>query len=187
MARGPLSLHAVRALLLTMFVAGGGIAGLTGLGAPGDVRVGAIEANHYCPDEQEQTLLRKINVYRKRHGRHPLRLSATLGAAAEHHSLDMAKTDHLAHSLSNGISSWENIADHGYPDPTVGENIAWGTHWDMAGEPFAWWKTSDGHNRTMLSGKYRAIGIARAYSATSAYGWYWTTTFGASFDVGVNC
>lgn len=38
------------------------------------------------------------------------------------------------------------------------------------------------HNANMLSASYTAIGIGRAYSSTSQYGWYWTTTFGGVQD-----
>jgi hypothetical protein len=34
----------------------------------------------------------------------------------------------------------------------------------------------------MLDGDYRVVGVARLYDGGSAYGWYWTTDFGASVD-----
>jgi uncharacterized protein YkwD len=34
----------------------------------------------------------------------------------------------------------------------------------------------------MLSSRYKAIGIGRAYDAGSQYGWYWTADFGGKAD-----
>ncbi len=181
--------RAPRVLLLAALLAAGlGAASLSApalSGNPG--RAAAVTADQYCPDAQERALLEKINAYRAKHGKRRLRLSATLGAAAEHHSRDMAETDHREHTLSDGTTALENLRDHGYRARVWGENIAWGVGWGTAAEPFAWWKRSRGHNRAMLDGDFRAIGIGRAYSADSRYGWYWTTTFGGRFDAGVGC
>jgi hypothetical protein len=57
-----------------------------------------------------------------------------------------------------------------------GENLAAGT--SSAQKAFDLWKASTGHNGNMLNTYYRAIGIARRYTAGSPYGWYWTTDYG---------
>ena len=37
----------------------------------------------------------------------------------------------------------------------------------------------------MLGANYTAIGIGRAYTAGSPYGWYWTTDFGGYFRIAI--
>ena len=62
-----------------------------------------------------------------------------------------------------------------------------GTTRDTGAEAFTSWKGSPDHNRNMLNGRFRAIGIARVYDANSTYGWYWTTTFGSVVDTQPAC
>lgn len=146
----------------------------------------SITASQYAPDSEECAMLAKINAYRKANGKSALRLSRTLGAAAEHHSRDMAAHNIFSHTLSNGTTWSQNITNHGYPTGTYrAENIAAG--YAGAAETFTQWKNSSGHRANMLSSTYKAIGIGRAYSSTSTYKWYWTTTFGSTVDTTVTC
>lgn len=143
-------------------------------------------ASGYCPDSQEEKFLRLINAYRKKNGVPPLKLSRTLGAAAEHHSVEMARYNYFSHTLRNGVSWSQNIVKHGYKaSRTMGENIAAGN--SSAQATFDQWRRSPGHNRNMLNPNFRAIGIGRASKSTSKYRWYWTTTFGGKFDRGPSC
>src|SRR5262245_42643142 len=87
----------------------------------------AISASQYAPDSAECAMLKLINNYRKQKGKGALTLSRTLGAAAEHHSRDMAAHNYFSHTLYNGTSWSQNIANHGYPTNTNrAENIAAG-------------------------------------------------------------
>jgi uncharacterized protein YkwD len=157
--------------LLALVVVAGGVAA-PALAAP---------TSHYCADAQEVAFLQKINTYRVGKGLPKLRLTQTLGAAADHHSVDMARNNYFSHTLSGGISWEKNIANHGYPSNTTrGENIAAGNA--TASATFTQWRNSPPHNANMTSGSFRAIGIGRAYDASSTYGWYWTTTFGSTAD-----
>src|SRR5215211_1221716 len=127
-----------------------------------------------------------INSYRKSKGLSSLRLSRTLGAAAEHHSIDMARNNYFSHTLSNGTSWSQNILNHGYTaSGTIGENIAAG--YSSAQATFDQWRGSSVHRQNMLNSNFRAIGIGRASRSTSRYGWYWTTTFGGRFDASPSC
>jgi uncharacterized protein YkwD len=149
---------------------------------------GYTTAAEYSPDAQECAFLTIINDYRAQNGKAPLTLLRTLGAAAKHHSVDMATRNYFSHTAppttAGGASTTfdQNITDHGYNWPTipagVGENIAAGN--STAQGTFEQWRTSPGHNDNMLGVRsdFKAIGIGRAYYATSTYGWYWTTTFG---------
>lgn len=131
----------------------------------------------YSPDGEERAFLELINDYRRKNGVGQLSLNDKLGAAAEHHSRDMAKKSYFSHKLANGDSAEQNIRRFGYTDYRfVGENIFAGDK--RATKAMAAWKKSREHNRNMLSKDFDEIGIGRAYGKKSKYGWYWTTTFG---------
>lgn len=152
-----------------------GVAGWSGL---------AVGAAGYCPDAQEAAFLGLINQYRAENGLAAVALSAKLGAAADHHSIDMAKTGFFSHTFKDGTTWSKNIANHGYSTNTyTGENIAAG--YADAASVFAMWKNSRGHNANMLNPNFTAIGIGREYGKSTRYGWYWTTTFGGIVDGGV--
>lgn len=131
----------------------------------------------YSPDAEERAFLDLINDYRRNNGAGVLTLNEALGAAADFHSRDMAQRNYFKHTLKNGDSAEQNIRRFGYANYiAVGENIAAG--YETANDAMKAWKSSPGHDRNMRSGDYTEIGIGRAYSKGSKYGWYWTTTFG---------
>jgi uncharacterized protein YkwD len=132
----------------------------------------------YSPDSEERAFLDLINDYRARNGAGKLSLNDQLGAAAEHHSKDMAQKNYFSHKLSSGDSAEENIRHFGYTNyHAVGENIAAGN--ESASKVFEQWKKSNEHDKNMRSEDYDEIGIGRAHGKKSKYGWYWTTTFGS--------
>lgn len=135
----------------------------------------------YCADAEENAFLGLINQYRAANGLGALAHTQTLAAAAEHHSVDMATNNYFSHPLLDGTSVAQNIANHGYPDrSTWGENIAAGNA--SAAATFEQWRTSPPHNANMLNASFGAIGIGRASGASSGFGTYWTTVFGATND-----
>jgi uncharacterized protein YkwD len=126
----------------------------------------------YAADGEEQVFLNLINSYRAQNGAGALALQSQLGAAADHHSQDMANKNYFAHS------ALESVKNFGYTNWLfIGENIYAGS--ESASSAMDAWKNSAGHNKNMLDGKFTEIGIGRAYSKDSKYGWYWTTTFGS--------
>ncbi len=149
----------------------------------------------YAPTVEECSFLRQINAYRAQHGLGSLALSITLGAAARHHSVDMATYNYLSHTLSDGTSAHQNMINYGYPaNAWWGENIyagygtgANGVDNASALGAFTWWQNSSAHNANMLSGNFKAIGIARAYNANSTYKYYWTTDFGGAVGATAHC
>ena len=131
----------------------------------------------YNPDGEERAFLDLINDYRRRNGAGALSPQEQLGAAAEHHSRDMAEKNYFKHRLANGDSPEENIERFGYRNWThIGENIAAG--YETANKVMEAWKKSPDHDKNMRSRDFTEIGIGRAYAKDSKYGWYWTTTFG---------
>ncbi len=138
-------------------------------------------------DAEELRFLRLLNEYRQSNGAKPLILSDTLTAAAERHSQDMARYDFFSHGTVRssyypaGSRPWDRMAAEGYAYDTYrGENLAVG--YETAEQAFRAWQNSPGHNRVMLDGRYRVIGIARVHAPGSRYRWYWTTDFGAVED-----
>ncbi len=152
----------------------------------GGLDYASITVAKYKVEAQECAMLKLINDWRKKNGKSALKLSRTLGAAADHHSREMVEKNYFSHDLKNGVSWSENITNHAYPTGTYrAENIARGN--ETAAKTFLQWKNSSGHNRNMLSSTYKAIGIGRAYSETAKYNWYWTTTFGSATSQTITC
>jgi uncharacterized protein YkwD len=132
----------------------------------------------YSPDGEERAFLDLINDYRSQKGVGTLSLQDQLGAAAEFHSQDMARKNYFDHRLSNGDSPEQNMERFGYTNWThTGENISAG--FETAREAMKAWQDSPEHNKNMLSGAFKEIGIGRDFDGNSKYGWYWTTTFGS--------
>jgi uncharacterized protein YkwD len=172
-----------RPRLLLTAIAGMLLAGLVALGALAP----AAQAGPNCdvdatPDAEEEQFLALINDYRQDNGLGPLALSPALTKAAAWKSQHMADANYFAHDDVPIARSWDDrIRDCGYDYNTwIGENIAAGN--SGASATFDQWRNSPGHNQNMLSGNYNAIGIGRAFGASAAYGWYWTTDFGGFVD-----
>jgi uncharacterized protein YkwD len=126
----------------------------------------------YNPDSEERKFLDLINDYRRRNGAGNLALQNNLGAAADAHSRDMAKKNYFRHSKTGKL-----VEQHGYKNwRAIGENIAAGQ--ETAQQVFDDWRRSNAHDKNMRSKDFTDIGIGRAHSKNSKYGWYWTTTFG---------
>jgi uncharacterized protein YkwD len=154
----------------------------------------------YSPDAQECQFLVLINQYRADNRLGALTLLRSLGAAADHHSEDMAVNDywHTDHTLFDGTTYDQNIRNYGYTGTTTGENIlySWSTDpsYDQGAQSaIDQWKASPPHNANMLSSSFNAIGIGRATIVRNVSGqnrtyWYWTTTFGGTVSGEVvNC
>jgi uncharacterized protein YkwD len=131
-------------------------------------------------DSEEKAFLVLINNHRAQNGRQPLGVSYTLSLAAQWKSNDLGANAYFAHDDLN--RTWvQRIRDCGYGYNTyLGENIAAGN--SSAQATFNQWKNSPGHNANMLSANFSTIGIGRAFTSGSPYGWYWTTEFGGVDD-----
>jgi len=140
----------------------------------------AVTSGDACLDAEEISFLALINDHRSLSGLAPLSVSSSLSSAAAYHSIDMAAKGYLDHTLIDGTTVQQNMANFGYQGGASGENIAAGT--DTAVEAMQTWQNSADHNANMLNGQFGAIGIGRAYDESSQYGWYWTTIFGDVSD-----
>ena len=149
-----------------------------------DALTAEISQGAYCASPVEVKFLNLINQYRTSKDRAPLGMSQTVGAAARHHSVDMAKRNYFDHDTKTTNATFvDRLNAHGYPytgSTALGENIYSGG--DSASEAFNAWKKSSRHNANMLSTKFTTIGIGRGYNANSTYKYYWTTDFAGKFD-----
>ena len=137
-------------------------------------------------DAEEHAFCAKINDYRAQNGRAPLRVSVSLTNAADWLSTDLANKSYFSHTDSLGRTFSTRLGAFGYTYSTYkGENIAAGNA--TAASTFDQWRNSAGHNANMLNASYTVIGIGRAYNASAAYRWYWTTDFGGYADQTVPC
>lgn len=137
----------------------------------------AVQAAHY----EELAFLDLINAYRAEKGLGELILSDKLTGAAFRHSFDMASKDYFSHESLDGSGFADRIRATGYPHNTyLGENIAAG-RW-RAADVLDTWRSSPGHNGSLLGENFKAIGISRVFTQDSRYNWYWTVTFGGIID-----
>lgn len=131
-------------------------------------------------DKEERIMLRLINEYRAQNKKPKLDVSIALTCASKWMSTDMATRNYFNHKDSLGRDPFKRMSALGYDYRTQrGENIA--ADLSDAERTFNFWKTSPGHNATMLKSSYIVIGISRARGAT-ARDWYWTTDFGGHKD-----
>ena len=106
--------------------------------------------------------LAAVNAYRRANGRGNLRADATLGRAAQSHSISMAQSGRISHKRFKQRMRQYGIK--GY----AAENVASGQK-DIDRVLRAW-KRSSGHRRNML-GNYSRVGLAVAYRGNRPY---WT-------------
>jgi uncharacterized protein YkwD/chitodextrinase len=145
-------------------------------------------------DSEESAFLVLLNNYRAQNGAGPLKVSVTLEESSRWMSNDMASKNYVSHTDSLGRSTSARLQAFGYTFPPWGENIAAGysdaasnfTAWQTACDPSPSGTCTYAHRQNMLNAAFMAIGIARAYSGNSAYGWYWTTDFGGFVDQPIN-
>ena len=132
-------------------------------------------------DSEEQAFLATINDYRAQNGLGQLSENSTLDNDARWMANDMATHNYFSHQDSLGRDPFTRMDALGYGYNTWrGENLVAGT--ETAAYSFKMWHESPEHNANMLGSHYTVIGISRAYTATSTYGWYWATEFGGEDD-----
>lgn len=128
-------------------------------------------------DNEEASFLSIINDYRAQNGLGPLVIDDRLNDVARWMANDLAGNNYFSHTDSLGRDPFTRMDQLGYAVNTWrGENLVAGTM--GASESFVMWRDSEGHRQNMLGANYTVIGIARAYDASSSFGWYWATEFG---------
>jgi|GEM_PF-949065 len=121
-----------------------------------------------------------VNQERNHSGIHSLTMNQSLVVAAQRHSNDMAATDTLTHTGSDGSEFWVRMSDAGYVLTTGAENVL--MRWDTSGAgAYDQWLNSPPHRTNYMNAAYVEIGIAYAQAASGAY--YFTMVLGARAGV----
>jgi uncharacterized protein YkwD len=133
-------------------------------------------------DSGESDLLSQVNSFRAARGLSTLAVSDPLTLAAKWMATDMSVNNYFQHTSLDGRSPTQRMADAGYPAfaTYAGEDLAAG--YTGAAQVLQGWINSPAHLAVLTNPQYRAIGIGRAYSAGSQYGWYWAADFGGVAD-----
>lgn len=143
---------------------------------------GGIVARAATLDSGESDLLAQVNSFRASRGLSTLVISDALTGAAKWMATDMSVNNYFAHTSLDGRSPTQRMADAGYPAfaTWAGEDLAAG--YNSAAQVLQGWINSPAHLAVLTNPAYRAIGIGRAYSSGSQYGWYWDADFGGVVD-----
>jgi uncharacterized protein YkwD len=123
----------------------------------------------------ETGVLQQLNAIRAQYGLVPLKLNASLTAAADSHSQEMGLDGYFQHSSNDGTAFWKRIG-HWYPSNgfgywTVGENLLWSSPDVDASHALDMWMHSPEHKANILAPRWREIGISAVHlpAATGTY------------------
>jgi uncharacterized protein YkwD len=116
-----------------------------------------------------QGLVSEINAFRAQHHLTPLRQSSRLTSAALSHNREMAADGYFAHTSRDGSSFWKRL-ERFYPASSigrwsVGENLLWSSPSITARNALALWLASPEHRATLLTARWREIGLSTLQAA----------------------
>jgi uncharacterized protein YkwD len=152
--------------------------GTTGTGTGTGTGGGTTTGGTTTEDAECQAFVVLLNNLRAQNGLAALTDSPILDESSQWMSTDMANNNYFDHTDSLGRDPFTRMTAFGYDSNDEGENIAAGN--SDAEDTYTQWVNSPPHLANMLDSDYTQIGCGRAYSASSTYGWYWTTDFGSN-------
>lgn len=123
---------------------------------------------------QEQTLLELTNKERAKNKLPPLTASPLLTRVARAHAANMARQEKMEHKL-DGKTPGQRAEAAGYRLGWIGENIAAGEDWPLAGL-MEGWMNSKRHRENILSMRFTEIGLGLAKTSKGEV--YYTQLFG---------
>jgi len=139
------------------------------------VRVqGPASCNYSSSSSYQTELANLINSARAEAGLPALTVNATLTAAAQEHSIDMACHGLISHSGSDGSSPSQRIAAAGYFASFASE-IIYGSGYPQTA--FDWWMNDQIHRDEILNPYVTELGVGYAYVAGTSAGGYYTVDF----------
>jgi uncharacterized protein YkwD len=119
----------------------------------------------------QAALLDQVNSLRAAHGLRRVRLSPALTAAANAHSVQMARLGYFSHSSANGTSFSQRILRYyrvrGYRSWWVGENLLWASPDVGPARALRLWLSSPPHRANLLSPSWREIGLGAIHSSSA--------------------
>jgi uncharacterized protein YkwD len=111
----------------------------------------------------EQRMIALVNGYRADHGLAPLKASTALMHAARAHSRDMIEHDYFDHTSQDGEQFSQRLIRFGYRFTSAGEAIGeasgLASATAAADQAVTMWRQSPPHNRILLTGSFKAVGI----------------------------
>ncbi|HEY1480196.1 MAG TPA: CAP domain-containing protein [Gaiellales bacterium] len=123
------------------------------------------EASIKATDQQtiEQGMLTLVNTYRVQHGLVALKATPSLMHAARWHSRDMADNGYFDHTSPDGEQFSQRLTRFGFHWTSAGEAIGeasgLASATAAASAAFTMWRESPPHNKIMLTGSFRNVGI----------------------------
>jgi len=124
-------------------------------------------------DAEEQELLALLNDHRVANGRNALSSSQTVTRAAAWFGRDMATKNYMSadHVDSLDRPPAQRLENCFANATQFVENLYWGS--PDAQAAFGWWRSSPTHDANMLVTGVTHAGVARAFDASSSFGWSW--------------
>jgi uncharacterized protein YkwD len=111
----------------------------------------------------EQGMVTLVNSWRAQHGLPALRANNALMHAARAHSRDMVEHDYFDHTSQDGEQFSQRLSRFGFHWQSAGEAIGEASGLvdpsAAADQAVMMWRQSPMHNRILLTGSYRAVGI----------------------------
>lgn len=131
----------------------------------------------------EQNMISMVNAYRGQHGLAPLKSNAALMRAARAHSQDMVEHDYFDHSSQDGEQFSQRLSRFGFHWQSAGEAIGQASGLTSASsaadQAVTMWRQSPPHNRILLTGSFKAVGIGAWCTADGGGGATCTFTLDA--------
>ena len=122
--------------------------------------------------QEEQEVLRLVNIERQKAGLNPFTLSAELSHVARDKSKDMAHNNYFSHQSPTRGSPFDMMRAYEINYRTAGENIAKG--YNLAALVVNGWMNSPGHRANILNSSFNTLGVGYYnYNGTA----YWTQMF----------
>ncbi|MGI3097827.1 CAP domain-containing protein [Vibrio diabolicus] len=101
--------------------------------------------------------------------------SYDLESAAYRHSSDMANSDFMSHTGSDGSNMSDRVNATGYAWSAIGENVAVGQ--SSINAVVNAWLSSEGHCLNIMSADFDQMGASLVENHSASYGYYWTQVF----------
>ena len=119
----------------------------------------------------ETGVLADINAFRRSHHLVPLKLNVRLSAAAQAHTVQMARDGYFAHESADGSSFWQRIRSFYSASPwaywSVGENLLWSSPDVSPARALKMWLASPEHRANLMNPRWREIGLAALHVAAA--------------------
>jgi uncharacterized protein YkwD len=132
----------------------------------------------------EQSMISLVNAYRAQHGLGPLKTNNALMRAARFHSRDMAENSYFDHASQDGEQFSQRLSRFGFRWSSAGEAIGQASGLtssvSAADEAITLWRQSPPHNRILLTGGFKAVGIGAWCSGDTGGGATCTFTLDAA-------